>query len=113
MLGHWATDCGQSASGTNPHLTIVASSGRVTQTYNYGPSTRLNTYVTRRAEIRGDKITERLVFLVDNSTIDVVVVRKNRQIRTWESKELTGKALVVGGFITGAKRPTKWLTRCR
>ena len=112
MLGTWAYDCKLPASNSNSHSTIVASPGRVTQTYDYGSGSK-NVYVIQHAVIRGDKISTRELFLGNKSMMDVVTLKKDGRIRVWSSQVTGGKVLVTDGFIPGANRETKWLMRCR
>lgn len=114
VLGRWADNCGQPASGRNTH-TIYAmdAQGRATLTYDSGPEYQQTRYTIPRAwRVAAGRVSYDHVNLRTGEVLNVVLAVTPTHIRVWSSRIRDGKILVAGGKFTSNGIASPLQQRC-
>jgi hypothetical protein len=104
LLGRWAGDCSQPASGQNIYtIYAIDAQGRATLTYDSGPGFQLTRYTIPNARrIAQGRVSYDHVNQRTGEVLNVVLAVTPTQIRVWSSRLRDGKVLVANGkFASG------------
>jgi hypothetical protein len=113
LIGVWADDCSQPASRDNEYDTYeLSADGSIREMYAWGAGTGTNNYRWTNAQLVGpDRIVMDGVFFGNGLGQHVVMVRQGNRARVLESRDSTGRLLVVNGaFPSGGV--SGWQTKC-
>ncbi len=117
LFGTWAPDCKQSATPTNPHVSITTPSpGLVREDHDLGPNYTVNHYSMLSAErLSADELSVEVIFQPGTETEErqklVFLVRKDTR-RTMFNQPDNGPVRVKDGIVLARGAKTPILNKC-
>lgn len=110
FLGQWAYDCGQPASGDNPHLSVEAPGDGlpVERLLTNGAYDRVHQIADVR-QLPDGKV--RWTQITDNGTLSLEKVIDKDRVRTWSSVGADGQVFIKDGRFSSGKE-VRWFYRC-
>lgn len=114
LMGRWATDCSAPASDSNWHtLYSRRADGKVSRKYFNSPEP-FNDYTVTSAEVRGDRISYKIVGTDKNRLkFSVVLSVSGGKLQVIDSRDDTnGEQKVKDGKFTANGQPSPIQTKC-
>jgi hypothetical protein len=114
LPGTWAVNCAAPPAPDNEYAHwSLAADGTISQVYDSGPTLKNNRYRWDKATLVGaDSIVLDGVFFGNGLGQHVQILKRGGRIRPQNSRDSSGRDLVVDGVFPGGGGPS-WFTRCK
>jgi len=117
LLGNWAIDCTQPATGANPHVAITASgSGEVLEEHDLGSEFAVNRYsILAASRLSDDRLSIEVMFQpgrADEQRQKLILLIRKGTRRTMFNQPDGGEVRVKGGVALAHEIKTPVLRKC-
>jgi len=114
LIGTWALDCSQPASGSNGYLVYIARGAKVSHERNFGDRRDVND--VREAKAAADGGLELVVHFpgLQQTRRFILIKGPDGRIRATSNSKADGtEPTILDGRFTANGNPTPWQVRCK